>query len=242
MARVSRFSSSQRRDAVERAFGEDSTPTAVARELGVHPATLYRWASDPPATQTASSDVRLLRAAQDLLREADYAEVTVEQVAAASGVSIRTAFHRFESKRDLFHAAIDDAAGAVVEEMVRRGELTPQPDDPIDQLRLFLRVAAEAAYAVPQAHVLFRDVGVPPGDNVAQPWHERFESTLELLLREASAAGALRDRLNPEPTARMLSRAMRGIHAAVFDGVDPADAIALVDRLHLAVAARPSVD
>lgn len=244
MARVSRFSPTERQAAVARAFGEDSTPTAVARELGIHPATLYRWADEPSATAEepprAATERKLVRATQALLRERDYSEITVDHVASAAGVALRTAFHHFESKRDLFRAAIDDAAERVVAETTRRAEGESWPQDPVGQLRTYLRVSAEAAYATPEAHVLFRDLGVPPADGFAQRWHQRFEDTLAELLWAVAEADALIGGTDVTSAARLLASAMRGLHAAVFEGVDPGQAVPLAQRLASTVVVEPS--
>lgn len=244
MARVSRFSPAERQAAVARAFGEASTPAAVARELGVHPTTLYRWADQPAdaaeGSASAATERKLVRATQELLRGRDYSEITVEQVASAAGVALRTAFHHFESKRDLFQAAIDDAAARVVAEMTRRAEAEPWPQEPVGQLRTYLRVAAEAAYATSEAHVLFRDLGVPPADGFGQRWHRRFEDALAQLISEVAAADALIPGTDVASAARLLASAMRGLHAAVFEGADAGQAVLLAERLaRTVVAGRP---
>lgn len=243
MARVSRFSPAERQAAVARAFGGESTPAAVARELGVHPATLYRWADEPgdageePAR--AATERKLIRATQALLRERDYSDITVEDVASTAGVALRTAFHHFESKRDLFRAAIDDAAERVVAEMTRRAEAEAWPQEPVGQLRAYLRLAAESAYATPEAHVLFRDLGVPPADGFGQRWHQRFEDTLAELIAAVAQADALIAGTDVTSAARLLANAMRGLHAAVFEGVDPGQAVLLAERLAQTVVAEP---
>lgn len=233
MARVSRFSPDVRQAAVSRAFSDGGSPELVAGELGVHPATVYRWASEDPASgrRQSSTRRRLTQAAEKLLRARGYSEITVEDVAAASGVSLRSVFHQFESKRDLFQATVDDVAAALVEEIERRSVLEPWPVDPLPRLRMFLRVGAEVTYAMPEAQVLFRDVGVPSAHGFAQRWYERFERALAQMLREAGRAGLLDPELEPDAAAGVLTQAVRGIHASVFEGADPAHAIRLVERL-----------
>jgi AcrR family transcriptional regulator len=240
--RISRYDHAQRQAAVARAFGGDSTAARVARELGVHPATLYRWANESSAANSGAASptthMRLVKAAQTLLRDHDYADITVEDVAACAGVSPRSTFHHFGGKRELFGAAIDHAASALVEEMTQRAERTPWPEEPLTRLRLILRIAAEAVHATPDAHLLFRELGVPPVDNFAGCWHERFARTLAQPLKDAADTGALDPDIDPVAAAKVIASAMRGIHAAVFEGAEPAQALLLVNRLHLLVTSR----
>jgi AcrR family transcriptional regulator len=64
-----------------------------------------------PATRgrprRAETDDRLLRAAADLLREKGPTGVTIEAVAARSGVARTTIYRRFDDRRQLIEAAID---------------------------------------------------------------------------------------------------------------------------------------
>ena len=240
MAGVSRYSPAERQEAVARAFGGEESPDEVARQLGVHATTLHRWASRAaqvaPEDEVQPTDVRLVAAVGRLLRERDYGEITVEDVATESGVALRTAFHRFAGKRELFNATIDRVAGALTEQMYAYAERAELPSSPLDRLRVFMHLSAEVAYAMPEAHVLFRDLGVPPARSSAPGWHDRLDAMLAELLTEAVEVGEVADDVDPAATARMLGAALRGIHAAVFEGADPAQALRLVDRLHLVVA------
>ncbi|BBY30018.1 hypothetical protein GCM10023114_43780 [Mycolicibacterium sediminis] len=211
--------------------------STVARELGVHPATLYRWVSETSraATQSVSTDVRLMHATQALLRDHDYGQITVDEVARISGVALRTAFHHFESKRELFRAAVDNAATALTDAMRDRFRTVEWPAEPVLQVSLFLRLSAEAIYATPPAHVLFRDLGVPRSDSFAERWHSTFEDAVAQLLTNCSRDGSLDPQTDIPAAAQAITGAMRGIHAAVFDGCDSEQALRIVDRLHLTV-------
>ncbi len=207
--------------------------------MGVHPATLYRWVHDASdgAAESTPTDVRLLQATQTLLRDQDYSQITVEEVARFSGVALRTAFHHFESKRELFRAAIDNAATVLVDAMGQRYQGAQWPSEPLLQLSLFLRLSAEAIYATPSAHVLFRDLGVPRSDSFALRWHDTFEQAVARLLGTSARAAAIDPDTDIAAAAHAITGAMRGIHAAVFDGGDPAQALRIVARLHLTVLA-----
>lgn len=237
MARRSRYSDDERRRAVERAFGGEASPAQVAAELGVSVATLYRWAQAPKPADAIGDDAtarRLTAAAQELLRDAAYPDITVEDVARHAGVPLRTAFARFSSKRALFGAAVDDAAEAIVADMVTRAQALDWPSDPLARLELFLVVNSTATYDHPESHVLFRDLGVPTEDRFAERWHDAFRDALTALLREAKADGALRD-LDVESVGVALAQALRGLHVAVFEGISREVALDLIGRLPLLV-------
>ena len=228
---------SERQAAVERVLSGQRAST-VAQEFGVHPATVHRWVSDATAGDTASvpTDLRLMNATQELLRDHDYSQITVEEVARHSGVALRTAFHHFDSKRELFRAAIDNAAVVLVEAMRHRYQSAQWPEEPLLQLSTFLRLSAEAIYETPSAHVLFRDLGVPRSESFAERWHDTFEQAVEQILTRCAAGTAIDPDTNVAAAAHSITGAMRGIHAAVFNGGDPAQALRIIDRLHLTMS------
>lgn len=243
MVSKARRSEQERRAAVERVLGGQRA-SVVARDVGVHPATLYRWVQEASGgdAESTATDVRLMHATQSLLRDHDYSQITVEEVARHSGVALRTAFHHFESKRELFRAAIDDAAGVLIDAMDQRYRGTHWPPEPLLQLSLFLRLSAEAIYATPSAHVLFRDLGVPRSDSFALRWHDTFEQAVAQLLSTSADAAAIEPETDIAAAAQAITGAMRGIHAAVFDGADPAQALRIVARLHLTVLPRQELE
>ena len=235
MARVSRFTLDDRREAVARAFGGSESPTAVATDLGIHTTTLYRWAGSSTADEPGPAPERLIEATQELLRNADYADITIESVAARCGLAPRTAFHHFPNKRQLFQAAVDNAATVLVERIHEGSTAATWPNTPLDQLQTFLRIAAESIYATPRTHVLFRNLGVPKSEGTAEHWHDGFVDAITELLRSAAEAGQIDDATDLPAAARLLTGAMRGIHTAVFDGADTATALTLVGRVHLLI-------
>ena len=228
---------SVRQAAVERVLGGERAST-VAEEVGVHTSTVHRWVNDASGRDTKSvpTDLRLMIATQELLRDQDYSQITVEEVAQHCGVALRTAFHHFDSKRELFKAAIDNAAIVLVEAMRRHYESSPWPAEPLSQLSTFLRLSAEAIYATPSAHVLFRDLGVPRSESFAERWHDTFEQGVEQILTRCAADATIDPDTDIPAAAHTITGAMRGIHAAVFDRGDTAQALRMVGRLHLTVS------
>ena len=69
-------------------------------------------ADDPKAALMARKRALLVEAALKAFLEAGYAEASVNQIAAAAGVSIKTLYRHFESKDDLFSAVMQAACGA----------------------------------------------------------------------------------------------------------------------------------
>ncbi|WP_206509505.1 TetR family transcriptional regulator [Rhodococcus sp. BGS-1C] len=235
MARVSRFTLADRKDAVARAFGGSESPTAVATALGIHTTTLYRWAGSSTTDEPGPAPARLIEATQELLRHADYADITIESVAARCGLAPRTAFHHFPTKRELFQAAVNDAATVLIGRIHDRSADATWPDTPLEQLQTFLRIAAESIYDTPRTHVLFRNLGVPKSEGTAEHWHDSFVDAIVELLRAAAEAGQIDSTTNLSAAARLLTGAMRGIHTAVFDGADSDTALDLVERVHLLI-------
>ncbi|OZC51044.1 hypothetical protein CH286_05800 [Rhodococcus sp. WWJCD1] len=235
MARVSRFTLADRREAVARAFGGSESPTAVAESLGIHITTLYRWAGSSTTDDPGPAPARLVEATQELLRHADYADITIETVAARCGLASRTAFHYFPTKRELFQAAVNDAATVLIERIHERSTDATWPETPLEHLQTFLRIAAESIYDTPRTHVLFRNLGVPKSEGTAEHWHDSFVAAITELLRSAAEAGQIDDATDLCAAARLLTGAMRGIHTAVFDGADSDTALTLVGRVHLLI-------
>lgn len=234
VSRTSRFDAAQRRSAVVRAFESGDGPDVVARELGVHPATVYRWAGELSATRpghaAGQAADQLVRAAQDLLLQHDYDTLTMKTLAARAEMSLRSAYHHFASKEALFSAAVDDAATSLVDAI---GDAAPTTlgDQPLRQLRELVLTAADRVYDLPCAHVLFRDSGLPPHVLSSHRWHALFVDVVERHLHHAQRLGQLEDTEDTGQLATALVGAVRGVHAAVFDGLDPQTARLLIGRL-----------
>lgn len=229
MSRSAPTSAAQRREAVARAFGAHGQGAVhVARELGVAPSTIYRWAQK--GDEQRDSAERLIAACQDLARSSSYDELTIEHVASAAGVAVRTAFNCFQTKKSLFAAAVHDAGMRMVAAMSR--DFSPS-DDPLTDLRNLLVAGLRATQEQPSAYLLFADLGVPPDDDQTPPWHEAMAASCEHLITAAIAAGALS---RPEDTAvqaRMIVAAARALNAMVVTGTPPAMVEPLMARLPL---------
>jgi AcrR family transcriptional regulator len=70
------------------------------------------WSADnPKAALMARKRAVIVDAALKAFLDADYAEASVNQIAAAAGVSIKTLYRHFDSKDDLFSAVMQAACG-----------------------------------------------------------------------------------------------------------------------------------
>src|SRR5208283_820521 len=75
------------------------------------------WSADnPKAALMARKRALLVDAALKAFLEAGYAEASVNHIAAAAGVSIKTLYRHFESKDDLFNAVMQAACGNMPED------------------------------------------------------------------------------------------------------------------------------
>src|SRR6202030_3631458 len=70
------------------------------------------WSADnPKAALMARKRAAIVDAALKAFLEAGYAEASVNRIAAAAGVSIKTLYRHYESKDDLFSAVMQAACG-----------------------------------------------------------------------------------------------------------------------------------
>lgn len=200
----------------------------VANELDVHPATIYRWAGEltgsradqrPGGAKEATE--RLVRSAQELLAEHEYAAITMKMIAARARVSVRAAYQHFVTKQDLFSAAVDDTAVEIIEQIATATPRHLSPD-PLRQLEELLLAAAQRVYAVPSAHVLFCDVGLPQNLVNTGRWHQLFVDVVTRHLGEAQKAAQIDPDDDPELLAAAIVAGVRGVHAAVLSGATDA--------------------
>jgi AcrR family transcriptional regulator len=83
------------------------------------------WSADnPKAALMARKRAVIVDAALKAFLDAGYAEASVNQIAAAAGVSIKTLYRHFESKDDLFSAVMQAACGKMP------GADIPEDDEP----------------------------------------------------------------------------------------------------------------
>ena len=77
---------------------------------------------------------------------------------------------------------------------------------------------------------------IPRSDSFSERWHDTFERAVEQILARCAVSAAIDPDTTTLAAAHAITGAMRGIHAAVFDGGEPAQALRIINRLHLTVA------
>ena len=86
------------------------------------------WSADnPKAALMGRKRVAIVGAATNAFLERGYAEASVNQIAAAAGVSIKTLYRHFESKDDLFSAVMQAACGKISDGSEDVGDVEPPP-------------------------------------------------------------------------------------------------------------------
>jgi AcrR family transcriptional regulator len=86
------------------------------------------WSADnPKAALMDKKRAVIVAAAMDAFLDAGYAEASVNHIAAAAGVSIKTLYRHYDSKDDLFRAVMHAACGDVGRAQGERAQ-RPRPD------------------------------------------------------------------------------------------------------------------
>jgi AcrR family transcriptional regulator len=105
--------------------------------------TFYTVATAPPRRRL-SKDARraeLLRAGEDVFSDRPFDEVSIDDIAAAAGISKNLLYHYFAGKRELFLAVIAESTDRMLE--ATEPDLTLEPID-----RLAASIDAHLSYAV----------------------------------------------------------------------------------------------
>src|SRR6185312_10400197 len=136
-------------------------------------------AGRPLRADAARNREKVLRAAREAFAESGYG-VPLDEIAARAGVGPGTVYRHFPSKEALFEAVVAARITDLVSDARARGDAA----DPGEAFFGFLaRIATEAAAK--------RDL--PDAISVAGSLREDLFAALDLLLRRAQQAGAVRD-------------------------------------------------
>lgn len=167
---------------------------------------------------TEATRARVLEAARGLFAERGYADVGLEQVAAAAGVTRGAVYHHYGSKRGLFaavHRRAQEVVGAAVE------DATQGLSDPWEMLEVGCQAFLAAAVAPEVRRVLLVDAPVVLGWDA---WREQDEAhsarMLGEVLDELSDAGVIADLPTGAVTA-VLSGAMNEAALRAASLADP---------------------
>jgi AcrR family transcriptional regulator len=141
--------------------------------------------------ESAATVDRVLEAAEGLIEEGAFHTATMDELAAAAGVSRATVFNRFGSKlgvlEALFTRGMDGPEMAVIQEALAL-------DDPVAALEAVIGPSCEIWERYAPVHLQLQAVGVLEPDAAALVDRQREEQRagLERLTRRLAKAGKLR--------------------------------------------------
>ena len=187
----------------------------------------YSGAVAAPVRTRLAVDVRreqLLDAGVELFAERPYEDVSIDEIAAACGVSRGLLYHYFGGKRDFFVASIRHAS-----ERLREAE--PDPDLPaLEQLRQGLRRYFETVAERPGAHAALRRVAA--GDpEIAAIIEERRQAFVQRVLAGIPGAGG------ESPLAAITAKAWIGsVEVATLEWIERRD-VALEELVEILAGA-----
>jgi AcrR family transcriptional regulator len=171
-----------------------------------------RRSGRPAGKASETLDRHILVTASRLFIANGYAGTSIEQIAAETGTGKQTIYRRYESKEDLFKAAITDLG-----EMLLGSAATAEASsaDPLTSLRETCRAWLDIATmreTIAIYRVLIADAHRFPSlaaymmDSVAEPFH----AVILRLIRSAREAGQIRHDCDDELTSRVLSGLLTG--------------------------------
>jgi len=151
-------------------------------------------APDPRARVPRADAVRnlakILRAAEEVFA-AEGLAVPIDEVARRAGVGIGTVYRHFPTKEALFEAIVVSR----LERLIERAEELSTAADPGAALFTFVSELVELAVGKRDIHDELARAGVP-SEQLHAPIKDRLSARVEVLLRRAQAAGAVRQDVN----------------------------------------------
>jgi AcrR family transcriptional regulator len=159
-----------------------AAPTAPRPGGAQPPALPILQAPRPERADAARNRAKVLRAARRLFSERGVENVTIGQIAAASGVAKGTVFHRFGDRAGLARALLDDAERSLQEAIVRG----PPPLGPAAPAEERLAAFIETLYDLTdeQADLLIAADGARPGGRYLTGSYAAWHQHAALLLAE----------------------------------------------------------
>ena len=152
---------------------------------------------------TAESTDRVLDAGERLIRDESFHTATMEQLAAAAGVSRATVFNRFGSKlgvlEALFKRAMDGPEMQAIQDALAI-------EDPVAALRAVIEAACNIWEAYGSVHLQLQAIGTlePQANALIEEQGEQQRAEVEALTRRLAKAGQLRSGLSQTRAAATL--------------------------------------
>ncbi len=179
----------------------------------------------PGRPKDLSKGAAILEAAKKLFVEQGFDGVSMDQIAAAAGVSKLTVYSHYGDKESLFSAAI----GAKCEELLGDELFAPDPNKPLQEQLLSIARAFFALITSEDAVAIHRVVSTqPPPAKLGQLYWEagprRVQLGFESFLREQVRLGAL-DLPDVHRAASQFFCLLKGeLHAQMLCGVSQPEA------------------
>lgn len=171
---------------------------------------------------------RILRAASQLLAEANGEPVSTRAICTAAGVGAPTLYHHFGDKEGLF----DAVASRGFEEYLAEKRAQPSTGDPVDDLRRGWDLHVEFGVTHPAIYVLMY------GGTRTSAAAKEAQAILLGLLERVARAGRLR--VPVETAARMVHAAGAGVTFTLIADPDAGDLSARTREAVLAAIAAPA--
>jgi AcrR family transcriptional regulator len=179
-------------------MAEDARPVRLRPEQAADAA-----AGRPLRADAARNREKVLRAAREAFAESGYG-VPLDEIAARAGVGPGTVYRHFPAKEALFEAVVTARITDLVSDARARGDAA----DPGEAFFGFLtRIGGEAAVK--------RDL--PDAISIAGSLREDLFAALDVLLRRAQRAGAVRAGIRTPDLIVLL----KGMIASLADSADP---------------------
>jgi AcrR family transcriptional regulator len=197
--------------------------------------TATRSTQDPEAGRRARTEKAILDATRELLAEGGVRELTVERVAARSGVAKTTIYRRWRGKHEL--------ALAVLIDMVENVVSTPDLGDTREELITFVNAAVKILGSTLMGRVmqgLVSDLATDPG--LARAFRERVVAMRVGEVRRVIARGIERGDLRPDADVELAHELLFGpVYYRLLLSGEPLDdrlAERIVDAVLPAIAAQ----
>ena len=145
---------------------------------------------------------QVLEIAVRLFNEQGYDATSVADLAARLGVAKSALYHHFDSKAQVLEIALDDALGSLERAL---DEAIRSSDDASDRLRHLIHGAVLVLTAkLPQVTLLLRVRGNGEIEQAALQRRREFDHRVAGIVRDAQAAGMLRDDIDAAVATRLI--------------------------------------
>ncbi len=171
----------------------------------------------------ADTRARLIAAARKAFGEQGYAAASMDDFTAAAGLTRGALYHHFGDKKGLLEAVVHQIDAEMAERLKALSAAAPTPWDGFVQENIaYVEMALEPEIQ----RILLRDGPAVLGDPSRWPSADGCIAGLRKSLEDLQAAGVVRDDLDAEAAARLVSGASMDAALWIANAEDPGDASA----------------